>query len=112
MTANGLGKMSLELLRHVRLITEEQERAGAPMLVPPPHQDPDALAARLKETPRYRMAGLDALRANVKALAAKNLLNLAVEKHDPHAPADLGKRDPDARPPAPDAEAAFLRRRG
>ena len=31
--ANGLGKMSLELLRHVRQIIEEQESKGGPMLV-------------------------------------------------------------------------------
>ena len=112
MSANGLGKMSLELLRHVRQITEEQESRGGPMLVGGAEQDVDGLTARLKETTRYKMAGQDALRANVKALAAKNLLNLAVEKPEAAPGASsLGKREaPGA--PGPEPEASFLRRRG
>ena len=85
--------MSLELLRHVRQITEEQESRGLPMLVVAAEQDVDGITARLKESQRYKMAGTDALRANVKALAAKNLLNLAVPREDPDGQASLGKRE-------------------
>jgi hypothetical protein len=60
------------------------------------------------------MAGSDAVRANVKALVAKNLLNVAVEKEEVGGGASLGKRDPGdpgkEKPPA-EAEQSFVRSR-
>lgn len=53
------------------------------------------MVARLKETSRYKMAGADALKTNVRKLMAKNLLNIATEKQDgKNEDSNLGKRDP------------------
>lgn len=77
-------------------------------------QDIDEIIARLKETPRWKMVGADALRASLKSLIKSNLLNVANEKENlPNGSAEngsMGKRNVGDGKEKSEGEPGFIRR--
>lgn len=108
MSANS--SMKVELMRHIKTVVEEQEAAGGPMLVGLIHQDVEEIAARLKQSVRYKMVGLDALKKLIKEVASKNLLNVAPQKEALVENGALGKREPEKDKTLVDGETGFLRK--
>jgi SpoVK/Ycf46/Vps4 family AAA+-type ATPase len=100
MSANS--SMKAELIKHVKNMTEDQDAAGGPML------DVEEIALRLKETQRYKMVTLDALKKIVKEIAGKNILNIAPQKEAIVDHNHLGKREVEKDKNMNDGETGFL----
>ena len=72
-------------------------------------EEVEDIAQRLKETPRYKMVGLDVLRKTAKEVASKNLLNVAPQKEPLPDNSGLGKREPEKDKSLPEGEPGFIR---